>query len=70
MLTNIFFYLLLASRVCFNRSSLHIFEHQQSLMDTIVLTNPLPADTIITLITRDGTATGEFIVYFWLITAC
>ena len=53
---------ILATRICFGKSSVHINENHQSLMFTLNLTDPLSTDIKVTVITTDGTATGELII--------
>ena len=44
--------------ICFNESSVHVNESQGTVIVFLTLTNPLSTDTIITVITTDGTATS------------
>ena len=45
--------------ICFNASSIHVNESQGSLILILLITEPPSADAIVTIITTDGTATGE-----------
>ena len=58
----IYFSSILVTRICFGKSSVHINENHRSLMFTLNLTDPLSTDITVTVITTDGTATGELLL--------
>ena len=57
------FHSLLATRICFGKSSEYINEYQRSVMFTLNLTNPLLTDIVIAVATTDGSATGKLDYY-------
>ena len=53
------FCLLFIATICFNETSISIIESQESLVFTIMITNPLSTDMTVTVATTNGTAIGE-----------
>ena len=50
--------LLFIATICFNETSISIIESQESLVFTIMITNPLSTDMTVTVATTNGTAIG------------
>ena len=50
---------LLIATICFNESSISVDESQESLIFTMMISDPLSTDLMVTVFTTSGTATGE-----------
>ena len=68
---SVYFYPSLAI-LCFNESSLHVTEDQEIVIFALNITNPASSDSIITVVSANGAATGEAktTVYIYILRMC
>ena len=55
------YFLFYIATICFSGPLIPIVENQGSVMPTVMVSNPLPTDAIITVVTTDVSTAGEFV---------